>query len=258
MTVDVTLDAMAVVSVDELSARAGLLSRCDRKYLVPVEVVPGLLGVLAEETSALEIDGRRRFRYETTYFDTPGLRSFHDTARGRPMRWKLRVRSYLDGGEDWLEVKLRDRRGRTVKHRQPRRGGSGTALDHADLGFAAGLLATAVDEPGGLDALRPALRTSYERVTLFEPASASRVTIDRGLRCELPGGSAVVFRDAAVVETKTTGRPSAADRVLWAAGRRPRRFSKYGTGLVALRRELPSNRWHRTLRSFPAHEEACR
>jgi len=38
-----------------------------------------------------------------------------------------------------------------------------------------------------------------------------------------------------------------ADRRLWQLGHRPSPISKYGTGLATLHRELPSNRWHRTL-----------
>jgi len=53
--------------------------------------------------------------------------------------------------------------------------------------------------------------------------------------------------------TKTAARVSQADQLLWRSGRRPTQISKYGTGLAALRPELPSTKWHRILRRhFPA------
>ena len=59
--------------------------------------------------------------------------------------------------------------------------------------------------------------------------------------------------EMAIVETKTTARVSQADRLLWRSGRRPTQISKYGTGLAALRPDLPSTKWHRILRRhFPA------
>ena len=51
----------------------------------------------------------------------------------------------------------------------------------------------------------------------------------------------------AIVETKSVGAPSAADRALWAIGCRPIRISKFGTSLAVLDPELPANRWTRAL-----------
>ena len=52
----------------------------------------------------------------------------------------------------------------------------------------------------------------------------------------------------AIIETKAGTAPCEADRRLWHHGHRPQRISKYATGLALLHPELPSNRWHRTLK----------
>jgi hypothetical protein len=244
---------LAAVSLTDLNQQAALLARHDRKYVLPDASIRRLLAALPHDMRVLDIDGRQRFRYETLYFDTPDLRSFRDAVRGRPVRWKVRTRSYLDADEAWFEVKLRDRRGRTTKRRRPRCFYTRAQLGTDDRTF--------VDESGltDLGELSPVLRTSYERVTLLEQSTASRLTIDLELRCSFLGGPSVGLAGAAIVETKTIGRASLADRALWAIGHRPVRFSKYGTGLAAVRPDLPSNRWHRTLRTtawFP-HEEAA-
>ncbi|MEO8697895.1 MAG: molecular chaperone, partial [Acidimicrobiales bacterium] len=53
-----------------------------------------------------------------------------------------------------------------------------------------------------------------------------------------------------LVETKSTGAPTVADRVLWAAGERPVPISKFGVGMAALNPGLPANKWNRTLRRY--------
>ena len=89
----------------------------DRKYLVPLERAQELVGGLTFEARVLDIDGRRRFSYASTYFDTPGLEAFMLTARKRRRRFKVRTRTYLDSGLCFLEVKTRGARGTTVKRR---------------------------------------------------------------------------------------------------------------------------------------------
>lgn len=245
------LDLRPSVSLDVLHREAALLDRVDRKYLVPLTVLPTLLHRLPASAEVLRVDGRDRFGYDTVYFDTPDLRSFRTAARRRPVRWKVRTRTYTDSDASWIEVKLRDRRGRTVKHRQPRTAGEPTSLTEADRAFVRGFEDGRSLDEAALAALVPTLRTGYRRVTLHEPVSASRATVDLGLRgslVEVDGpGRAVDLCGYAVVETKTAGRPGPVDRVLWDLGYRPVRFSKYGTSMVALRPELPSNRWRRAL-----------
>ena len=53
--------------------------------------------------------------------------------------------------------------------------------------------------------------------------------------------------DLAIVETKSAGAASEVDRLLWRAGHRPVRISKYGAGMAALHPDLPRLKWHRVL-----------
>jgi hypothetical protein len=97
------------------------------------------------------------------------------------------------------------------------------------------------------DTLRPTLTTQYRRTTLVDLADVARLTIDFDLRCSDWTSEEVLLADRVVVETKSSGAPSAADRWLWSRGMRPEKISKFGTCLAALHPELPSNKWHRTL-----------
>jgi hypothetical protein len=110
-------EGLQAIGLPELVATAALLERLDRKYVVPLELLEPLAPALRRSHRVLAVDGRRVFRYRTLYYDTPELTSFRDHVRGRRRRFKCRVREYVDAREDWLEIKLKGRRGRTDKVR---------------------------------------------------------------------------------------------------------------------------------------------
>jgi hypothetical protein len=242
------------INLDELVALADLQARFDRKYLVPADELPAVLALLPDSTRVLDIDGVRSFGYRSVYLDTPDLWCFHSAGRGRRRRFKVRSRSYLDGdGGTWLEVKTRAARGVTVKARVPHADAQlhGLSLDGHD--FVRDTLASRGVDPPDTSALSAMLVTTYLRTTLHLPGHpdqpSTRATIDTDLLFSTtgpqPGSLAAV--GLAVVETKGTASPSLLDRRLWRLGHRPVAMSKYGTGLTALRPELPDLKWHRTL-----------
>lgn len=240
------------VELDELTARAALLTRVDRKYVLPLHELPALLDALATHVRVLEIDRSRDFGYRSVYFDTPELDSYLAAARRRRRRFKVRIRSYVESDQRFAEVKTRGRRGSTVKQRIPYEGWED------DLGDDARAHADAVLADAGIAAetlrlrLRPTLTTCYRRTTLFVPATGGRVTIDTGLSWTLPDGATLRTPDRAIVETKSVRAASGADRLLWSLGHRPCSVSKYATGLAALRPDLPAHRWLPALRRhFP-------
>lgn len=234
------------IELAELTERAALQTRVDRKYLLPSDEVASILDQLDPDTRVLSIDGSRCFGYESIYFDTPDLTSYRLTAQRRRRRFKVRTRLYLDSAQCFLEVKTRGARGSTVKSRVPYR-----LDDRANLGpgrgFVDEVLARRSITCAETDSLVPTLVTRYRRSTLFLPDTDSRVTIDTGLTWEYDDTS-LRLPELTVVETKTGSTASRMDRLLWSRGHRPLRISKYATGLAALRPDLPSAPWRRTLR----------
>lgn len=228
----------------EVSARAALLTRVDRKYVLGAERLDSLLGRLPPGSHVLEIEGERRLGYTSTYLDLPGLTSYLDAAHKRRNRWKVRTRSYLDTGTHFLEVKT-SRGGTTHKERIPWTGEC--RLDVAGSRFVAGVLA-GIGIRIEVESLRPVVRTGYRRTTVILPGAGARATLDTGLVWSDAAGAVRLSRPRlAIIETKTDGRPCALDALLWEAGHRPVAISKYATGLAALRPDLPRNRWHRLL-----------
>ena len=247
------LYSLEPISLEELVEDASLQTRVDRKYVVPRHAVADVLRHLPRATRVLDIDGLRTFGYRSVYLDTPDLRSFHDAGRDRRRRFKIRGRAYLDTGTSWLEVKTRAGRSTTVKARiaHPDLDTSRLTRDGAD--FVREQLALVGVTDLDTAVLHPTLGTAYDRTTLHLPAplggSASRATIDLDLEWSGRPGTDVCLRrgDLAVVETKGGASPGAVDRTLWRLGYRPASISKYGTGLTAVRPELPDLKWHRTL-----------
>ncbi|MGW8380427.1 VTC domain-containing protein [Streptomyces sp. ODS28] len=242
------------IGLPDVLARASLLARYDRAYLVPARAFLEFAGELtdphrADPFRALSIDGRRWFNYHSVYYDTVGLRAYHDHRQERRHRFKIRERLYADSGERQFELKLKSGRGETVKFRQPL---EGSALGEKPAGFLAKTLRReyGIEAPTGLT---PSLVTEYQRLTLV--ADGQRITCDAGLVCRDGADRDLSVRGASdfvLVETKSTGHLTEADRLLHRMGFRPADFTKYAA-LAALRPALPGNRWRRALRTaFPA------
>ncbi|WP_374975011.1 polyphosphate polymerase domain-containing protein [Microbacterium trichothecenolyticum] len=251
-------DRFDPVSLDALVAEASLLTRVDRKYVVPRAGLEPLLGTLDPGTRVLEMDGARDFAYESVYFDTPDLLSFRMAAQLRRRRFKLRTRNYLDAGMSYLEIKTRGARGTTVKDRDeydPRARDRLTDDARDDVADAFATIGVASERAEELDAT---LLTRYRRATLLAVDGAGRATVDTALEWIEPDGRGFALPDLAIVETKSGARPSDVDRALWRAGHRPATVSKYATGLAALHPALPRNRWARLLRGpfDPSHRAA--
>lgn len=237
-----TFTTLGAVSLAELDAASNASLRHDRKYVVAHELTEALIGARRGHLAVLDIDGRREFGYTSLYFDTPGFELHRNAATGRRRRAKVRVRTYDDQGTRILEVKTKDGRGNTIKHRRPHDARLGDDIGPEGARF--------VDEvtqwPGLAADLQPALTTRYRRTTLLDCTTGTRITVDRDLVCTHVDGRSVSFTGL-IIETKTSGAPGPLDRWLWVNGVRPERLSKYCTALAQLEPTLPANRWHRTI-----------
>lgn len=242
------LRRFAPVTLDDLVTEAALLTRVDRKYVVPRDRVESVLAALDPATRALEIDAERSFAYESVYFDTPDLLSFRMAAHPRRRRFKLRTRRYLDTGGAFLEIKTRGARGATVKEREaydPRLTDRLTADARGDVADALDAIGVRGDRA---HELQPTLVTRYRRATLLSPDGVGRATVDTDLEWLRPDESGFALPGTAIIETKSGAAASQVDRTLWRAGIRPSTVSKYATGLAASDPRLPGNRWARLLR----------
>lgn len=236
-----SLDALDGITLSELQHEAAFLTRKDRKYLLPLDAAETLLSCIDPAARVLEIDGLRHFHYRTPYFDDARHTAYLGAARRRPNRFKVRVRLYEESGDCLLEAKVRDARGRTVKHRTVHEPDRLHDLTQADREW----LATLPQIGAVANDVEHCLTTRYLRTTLVLPRGEGRVTIDQDLVFTSRTGETGSLPGLLIVETKGAGGPTSVDRLFWRAGIRPVSISKFASGLSLLSPDLPANRWHR-------------
>ncbi len=235
-------ERFAPVALDDVLAAADLPERVDVKYLIPARRLADLAEHLSETHRVLEIDGRRAFGYRSTYFDTAGLAAYRDHVQRRRRRFKCRSREYVDSGLCTFEVKLKGRRGRTVKHRMAYDPAGRAMLSAAAREFVGDCVERAYGRRPDGD-LRPTLVVSYTRVTLVSPERGERLTCDFDLAFAAPdGASGRLAEEIVIVESKSERGGALADRVLRMLGARPEPVcSKYCLGVGLTRPHVRAN-----------------
>ncbi|MDN5745979.1 MAG: VTC domain-containing protein, partial [Nocardioidaceae bacterium] len=111
------LEGHRAISLEEVLQAAELQTRVDRKYLLTPAQFSGLAETLGSRFRCLEIEGKRIHGYESVYFDTADLALFRAHRQGRRHRYKVRTRTYTDSDQCLVEVKMKGRRGATIKKR---------------------------------------------------------------------------------------------------------------------------------------------
>ncbi|MTV25702.1 polyphosphate polymerase domain-containing protein [Nitriliruptoraceae bacterium ZYF776] len=236
------------IGLAELDAAAALQRRIDVKYLVPARTFLGVLLGLEGDPRVLTIDGQRTFAYRSVYLDTPDLATYRAHVQGRRLRCKVRVRTYLDTGGRFLELKLEGRRGGTVKHRMPYDGPE-DRLSAEGRAFLDEHLLAAHGRPAP-EGLRATVRTDYHRTTFALARVGERVTVDTALEGEHAGRRLRLVRRDVLLESKSATGRGAVDRALRREGIRPVRISKHAATVAGTRAGEQGNAWRRALRHF--------
>lgn len=238
------------ISLAELDVKAAKLERLDNKYVVRANALAEALPALMDRFDILEIEGQRRFVYDTCYFDDEERRSFFDHHQGRRQRIKVRVRHYRGTDLCFVEVKLKDKRGATVKKRLPYTLDQYGVLDEHALSYIE-QCHQELYQRNFARQLQPSLSMSYRRVTLVAREGSERMTIDSDFcfqhelqQCTLPP-------DIFILETKSSNGHGISDRILRQFHQHPsNRCSKYCMGLIMTRQVTLYNNFRSTLRKL--------
>jgi len=94
-----------------------LMNRSDSKFCMHIAQLPPVLEALSHDYSILEINGETIFNYDNTYFDTPDNQMYLSHQNGKRNRFKIRVRNYVESNLNFLEIKFKNNKGRTIKER---------------------------------------------------------------------------------------------------------------------------------------------
>src|SRR5690606_28168066 len=93
-----------------------LMDRVDTKYAFPLSKMSELLPQLVSEYRIFEINGVRLPTYKSLYYDDEKFTFYADHHKGKPNRYKVRIRNYVESGLFFLEVKHKNK-GRVNKKR---------------------------------------------------------------------------------------------------------------------------------------------
>lgn len=237
------------ISLDELNAKAAMLDREENKYLLTSEEFISLTDDLAVEFDILSIKGETVFNYRSSYFDTDDLLGYSYHHQGRTKhRFKIRTRHYVESGLCFFEVKLKNKRGGTIKKRIP--------YDIKDYGTitpeARTFLEKTYADIYGADFsydLSSQMEVNYRRITLVAKAGGERMTLDFNLNFENDEYVTPV-RSMIIAETKSGNGRGIADAIFKKHGIKSRSCSKYCLGANLLQYNVKYNRFKPLLKLY--------
>lgn len=227
------LESFRAISLEELNAKAAMFERLDNKYVVREAVLGRAMPELGRHFDILDMNGKRVFTYETCYFDDEKHSNYFDHHRRRRQRFKVRTRTYTDAGLCFVEVKLKDKRGITVKKRLGYALHKYGTLDDAGVAH----VRRSHEAQYGIPferALEPVLQMSYRRTTLVAKAGGERMTIDSRIRFGDDDSATALDEALFIVETKSAHGHGVADAILRRHHQHPSKgCSKYCVGMSA-------------------------
>lgn len=207
--------------------RAALMTRVDDKFVIKKSDLPSLLIFLKNDYSLLAIDDQTIFDYQTTYYDTEDYQLYHLHHRGKSNRLKVRIREYLHSKECFLEIKEKNNKGITHKHR------------HQNFSKDGSLLLNSINlDLFVKDELLPKLQVNYQRITMLHKRLNQRITIDINLNyLSLISDIRCNLSEIIIIEIKRDRydyglRFSNLHKYLKSIGYFPSKFSKYCMGCV--------------------------
>lgn len=179
------------ITLSEMESVA-LLDRLDKKFYFNIIKLENILSQILPFYRLLEINGICLQRYESPYFDTETFSLYNQHHNGIQNRYKIRFRNYLDSQTCFFEIKHKNNKGRTLKHRLS------TNNTHLNKDVEQFLI-----EKTLLDTnfLKQKLTVSYSRLTFVNKTKCERVTIDLLLSCK-NSNNTIEFSKLVIAEVK--------------------------------------------------------
>jgi hypothetical protein len=233
------LNVFEPITLDEMES-VSLMDRTDTKFVFRIDRLTYFLKNIISDYRILNVNGVLASRYETLYFDTPDFEMYLQHHRGRPCRYKIRHRIYVDSNLHFFEIKFKNNKARTIKNRIKRKEITYVIKDKAEK---------FLNEHTNLSAqnLFPKLWSNCSRITLVNKCSKERLTLDINLQFKneqteknLPN---VVI--AEVKQEKLS--PSPFIKLMKKQGVREGSISKYCFGVIFLYDHIKKNNFKNKL-----------
>jgi len=215
--------------------RVQLMNRTDKKFCLHISQLPAVLTAVSKYYSLLEIKGLTIFNYDNTYFDTPDNQMFLSHHNGRSNRIKIRIRRYVDSDLNFLEIKLKNNKGWTIKERVEKKEFK-PVFTFDEKNF------LEQGSPFTWLQLQPKIRNFFNRITMVNHQFTERVTIDIS-----PGFSnsekEITLDNLVIIEIKQDNilEKSMISNVLLAQRIKGQGISKYCLGRALLEENIKKN-----------------
>lgn len=209
--------------------KASLMDRVDSKFMIPMSFLPTLLSQLTNDYRVLDIDGKRCFTYQNQYLDTPNMDLYTEHHNGKLNRYKVRQRCYVDTATEYLEVKLKNNKQRTIKTRIK------LANDINNDNIRNNFIKSEMnDRHQNLNVVQ---QSGYKRIALANEEKAERLTLDFSLWYKSTDGKRTVnLPDFFIAELKQIKKSKSSPfyQLMSKHNVFPSSFSKYCIGCALL------------------------
>lgn len=213
-----------------------LMNRTDTKFVTTKEQLVKMLG-LCQNKYYVQTRGESRVAsYTTTYWDTDEHKFFIDHHNGRAPRQKMRVRTYMDTLDTFLEVKTKNNKKRTKKKRIMVPDQNVQSTEEVESFLQERVKMNLAD-------MHPTVQNYFHRITLVNYGKTERLTIDYDINFHnFETGQDDNTRNLVIVELKRDGNVfSPILDILRTLRIKPHGFSKYCIGSVLTNSSLKQN-----------------
>jgi hypothetical protein len=223
------------ISLDEMDD-VKLMSRTDTKFAFKASKMPLLLQKLLPFYRVLAIDGKLIHDYKSLYYDTDDRKFYLDHHNGRVNRNKIRFREYVGSKLTFLEIKLKNNKGKTIKKRMKVDAISSELSDKQQ-----NYIEKIIGEPMQVSAKQ---RINFSRITFVHKTQKERLTMDVNLTFENDNDNGDM-KHIVIAEVKQERMSRSSDfmRIAKEMHILPIRISKYCLTTLALNPELKKNRF---------------
>ncbi|MFA5045699.1 MAG: polyphosphate polymerase domain-containing protein [Paludibacter sp.] len=238
-----SFDSISLAEMDTVK----LMNRIDTKYIINRSLLPELLKKALSNYRIVEIGGKRIIPYSTIYFDTDNTEMYLMHHNGKLNRYKIRMRSYIDSGISFLEIKTKNNKGRTTKNRI---GITNEQFESMSLEEKEQLFLKEMDFQSS--GLVPQIQNAFKRITLVDKDLTERVTLDMRLSFQnIPNGQSEDVEDLVIIEMKQDGAVRSHFRDYLNELRiNSVSMSKYCLGMMLVKPDLKSNGFKNKLRKI--------
>ena len=217
-----------------------LMSRTDTKFAFKANKMPLLLQELMPFYRILAIDGKLIHDYKSLYYDTDNRKFYLDHHNGRVNRNKIRFREYVGSKLTFLEIKLKNNKGKTIKKRM-KVDAISKELSEKQQNYIEKIIGKPIN-------VNPKQWINFSRITFVHKTQKERLTMDVNLTFENENEKGDL-KNIVIAEVKQERMSRSSDfmRIAKEMSILPIKISKYCISTLSLNPELKHNKFKEKL-----------